>query len=90
MTEPQLKTDISLTLSKAACLVLFDLLTRSYEEWRRANPDDATAAPMTVAARTHAERVALWQIEGGIERTLPEVFSSNYEELLATAHKALS
>jgi len=29
------------------------------------------------------ERVALWQLEGAIERTLPEVFAPEYRDLIA-------
>ena len=90
MSESELKTEVTFSISKGACLVLFELLTRSYEEWRSANPDDATANPMLVSAGQHSERVALWQIEGSIERTLPEVFSSNYNELLSSAYRMLS
>ena len=90
MNQCELKSDITISLSKAACLVLFELLTESYEQWRSANPDDATAGPMVVKATSQSERVALWQVEGSIEKTLPEVFSSKYKELLAAAHGMLS
>ena len=90
VTESELKTEVTISLSKAACLVLFELLTRSYEEWRKANPDDAVVSPMVVKAISHAERVALWQVEGSIEKTLHEVFSSNYEELHSIAHGLLA
>jgi hypothetical protein len=90
MTQSELKDKVTVSLSRAACLVLFELLTKSYEKWRRTNPDDATASPMVVKASSHSERVALWQVEGSIETTLPEVFSSDYEELLAAAHGMLS
>jgi hypothetical protein len=77
-----LNEPISFSLPKAACLVLFELLTTSYEDWRKSNPNDASAAPMQVTAKEHAQRVALWRFEGALERTLPELFSSNYAELL--------
>ena len=77
-----LKEPITLSLSKAACLVLFELLTVSYEQWRKSNPNDDSASPMLVPANEHAERIALWQLEGALERTLPELFASNYPELL--------
>jgi hypothetical protein len=86
----RIETEVTFSISKGACLVLFELLTKSYEEWRGVNQDDATANPMLVSAGRHSERVALWQIEGSIERTLPEVFSSNYNELLSAAHGMLS
>jgi hypothetical protein len=90
VTQSELKSEITISLSKAACLVLFELLTKSYEQWRRANPDDATASPMVVNASSQSERAALWQVEGSIEKTLPEVFSAEYEELVAAAHGLLS
>ena len=39
--ESELKNELTILLSKAACLVLFELLTESYEQWRKANPDDS-------------------------------------------------
>ncbi len=77
-----LEEPVSLSLSKAVCLVLFELLTVSYAHWRKANPSDASADAMLVPANEHSERIALWQLEGALERTLPELFSSNYPELL--------
>ena len=77
-----LQEPVTLSLSKAACLVLFELLTESYIDWRRSNPNDASANPMLVSAKEHSERVALWQLEGMLEKTLPELFASNYSELL--------
>ncbi|MGD0894296.1 MAG: hypothetical protein ABR923_22475 [Terracidiphilus sp.] len=90
MTQSDLKSDVTISLSKAACLVLFELPTNSYERWRKASPDDATAGQMAVNATSHSERHALWQVEGSIEKTLPEVFSSNYAEILSAAHAVLS
>ena len=90
MTQSELNREVTISLSKAECLVLFELLTKSYEQWRRANPSDANAGPMVVNAGSHSERLALWRVEGSLERTLPEVFSSNYEELLLAAHQMLS
>jgi|HubBroStandDraft_4_1064222.scaffolds.fasta_scaffold218122_2 hypothetical protein len=77
-----LEEPVTLSLSKAACLVLFELLTASYTHWRKSNPDDTSAGAMLVPANEHSERIALWQLEGALERTLPELFSNNYTELL--------
>jgi hypothetical protein len=44
---------------------------------------------MTIEGRTHAERVAFWKLEGALERTLPELFSSNHRALLEEARKQL-
>lgn len=90
MIESELKTEVTLSLSKAACLVIFELLTTSYEVWRKSNPDDSSALPMLVNAENHSKRVALWQLEGSLERTLPELFSSNYDELLRAANRLLA
>jgi len=90
VNQSDLESEITISLPKAACLVLFELLTKSYEQWRRANPNDANADPMVVMAYSQSERVALWKVEGSTEKTLPEVFSSDYEELLAAAHSMLS
>jgi hypothetical protein len=84
-----LEEHIEIHLSKAACLLLFELLTNAYEAWRTDNPDDATAEPMLVCVDQHAARRALWQLEGAIERTLPEVFSKDYEELLDESKRLL-
>ena len=80
---------INFSLPKAACLVLFELLTTSYAEWRKTNPNDNSANAMHVTANEHSERVALWQLEGAFERTLPELFSRNYAELLRESKRLL-
>ena len=91
MQSPNLTLDeeVTIPISKAACLVLFEMLTTAYEKWRPLNPDDQSAAPMIVSASAHYERMALWKLEGALEKTLPEVFSSNYEELLEQSHRIL-
>jgi hypothetical protein len=88
--ESDLNTAINLTLSKAACLVLFELLTDSYEVWRRANPADSSAGAMLVSAGDGSHRAALWELEGSLERTLPELFSSNYADLVAASKRLLN
>jgi hypothetical protein len=84
-----LQSTVEIRLPKSVCLVLFELLTRSYEQWRKTNPDDSAAGPMLVNATKHADRKALWQLEGALERTLPELFSSDYEALLMEAGRLL-
>jgi hypothetical protein len=37
---------------------------------------------LLVQANEHSEQIVLWQLEGVLEKTLPELFSSNYTELL--------
>jgi hypothetical protein len=87
--EPDLNSQVTITLSKAACLVLFELLTVSYEAWRRKNSNDASADGMLVNAEEASQRAALWELEGSIERILPELFSSNYGELLTESRRLL-
>jgi hypothetical protein len=45
---------------------------------------------MNITAEDHAQRVALWKLEGALERTLPEFFSSNYHELLTESERILN
>ena len=87
--ENDLHSTVEIRLPKSVCLVLFELLTRSYDRWREANPDDSAAGPMLVNAVEHADRKALWQLEGALERTLPELFSSDYRALLRESERLL-
>ena len=88
--EAGLQESIEMRLPKAACLVLFELLAHSYEQWRKVNPDDASASPMVLEAGHPAQRMAIWRLEGAFERTLPDLFSSNYRELLLESERFLS
>jgi hypothetical protein len=85
-----LNQNVCVSLSKAACLVLFELLNQSYEDWRESNPDDSSAGPMLINAGETAQRMALWQLEGSLEKTLPELFFPKYDELLAEAKRVVS
>lgn len=76
-------------MPKSVCLALFELLSQSYEDWRKINPIDETADTMQLNAETHAQRVALWKLEGSLERTLPELFSRDYDDLLAESMRIL-
>ena len=87
--DTNLDDKVIIALPKSVCLVLFELLTRSYEAWRKNNPNDSSAGPQSVEAREFAQRKALWRLEGALERTLPEIFSSNYSELLSEARRML-
>lgn len=80
---------VRVDLPKSVCLVLFELLTQSYKEWRINNPEDSSAGTLCVEAREFAQRKAPWRLEGELERTLPELFSSNYPELLSEAKRLL-
>jgi Transposase domain (DUF772) len=61
----------SITLSKAAWLVLFEWLTTSNAEWSKANPDSysPSAKPLQLTAE-HPQRIALWWLENAIENRL--------------------
>jgi hypothetical protein len=61
--EAGLQESIEIRLPKAVCLVLFELLAHSYEQWRKVNPDDASASPMVLEASHPAQRMATWQLE---------------------------
>jgi len=82
--------EVNIRLSKAACLVLFELLTTSDEQWRKSSPDDTSAQPMKLTASEHSERVALWWLEAALEKTLSEPFASNYADLVAESKRFLA
>lgn len=83
-----LKENLSITLSKAAWLVLFEWLMTSNAEWSKANPDShsPSAKPLQLTAE-HPQRVALWWLENAIENRLP--FLPN-AELLDEAKRLLA
>jgi hypothetical protein len=87
--DPKLDEQIPLTLPKGTLLVLFEFLERSYEVWRGTGepPQEDT---FVLQRPDPGERRALWQLEGAVERTLPEIFSSNYPELLAEWKRQLT
>lgn len=80
-----LNEPVQLTLTTAECLVIFELLTQSYEEWRKNNPNDASKAAMILEAKTLGQRRALWHLEGAIERTLVQIFHPDYKNLVQEA-----
>jgi len=88
--ENTLNERVELHLSKAACLVLYELLTKSYKHWRESNPDDPSPNPMQVNARDYAERRALWRLEGALERAIPELFATDSAALLQESKRLLS
>lgn len=71
----------SITMPKGTLLILFEYLARSYDSWKKTSgaSDEATFALQPPDA---GERRALWCLEGEIERTLPEIFSSDYQQLI--------
>ena len=78
----QLNEETSITMPKGTLLILFEYLARSYDSWRRTseNPEDSTFVLQQPDA---GERIALWRLEGEIERTLPEIFSAEYTQLVS-------
>jgi len=55
-----------MTRSPSICLNrfawwLFELLTQSYEAWRKNNPSDSSAGPLFIEAREFAQRKALFR-----------------------------
>jgi len=69
-------------------LVIFEFLAQSYEEWKRSGP--ASDDSFFLRKPDAGERVALWRLEGEIERTLPEIFSQEYKQLIAHEKRRLS
>jgi hypothetical protein len=86
-----LKENLSIELSKAAWLALFQLLVTSSAEWSKANPDsyNPSAKPLQLTAE-HPERVALWWLENAIENRLPNQFLRDNGELLREAKRLLA
>ena len=79
---------VTLSLSKTACLVLFDVLSKSYDEWRT-KVTDSDNQPLLIVAGELAARRALWQLEGAVERTLVEVFAADYADLVEQSKRHL-
>ncbi|MDJ0663921.1 MAG: hypothetical protein QNJ75_05125 [Acidimicrobiia bacterium] len=72
--DPEASTTIELT--RAVALVLF--------EWLHSNEDAGTTPGDT------AERVALWNLSGALERVLVEPFNDDYDNLLKAAKTRLT
>ncbi len=84
-----LSETLSIQLSKAACLVLFELLTTSSDQWVKEDPNNSRDSPMLINATEPEQRVAFFQLEGALERTIPELFAANYDELLESSKRLL-
>src|ERR1700674_136798 len=77
-----LDEQVTISLPKGTLLVLFELLAQSYDSWKRSGSPQL-AEDTLVLLKPHAgERTALWDLEGAIERTLPEIFAPNYKDLI--------
>jgi hypothetical protein len=72
-------------------LVIFEYLARSFDEWTktRKTPDDLTDTDFVLSKPEPGERVALWRLEGQIEKTLPEIFNPEYQRFLAEEKQRL-
>jgi hypothetical protein len=70
------QSEVSLTLSKAEALVLFEWL---------ASLDGSKMPPFNHPS----EEKVLWKVEGQLESVLVEPFAPNYGELLTRARRAV-
>ena len=77
-----LAEQITISMPKGTLLVLFEFLAHSYEQWKGSG-DQLAHDTFTLLKPDDGERVALWHLEGEIERTLPEVFAPEYKDLIA-------
>jgi hypothetical protein len=68
---------VTLELGKDECLVLFELLSRTFQ-------DDAP-----LEAKFEGELQALLRLHGSLEKTLVEPLDPNYENIVRTARKRL-
>jgi hypothetical protein len=74
--------DVSVSLTKAEALVLFEWLHRNEDR-----NDSFTTDHYYIF--DSSDRVALWSLSGALERTLVEPFLSNYTELVEAARADL-
>jgi hypothetical protein len=68
---------VAIALTKAEALILFDLLADLHED-------------PSLKVRDQADRVALWNLTSLLEKSLAEVLSPNYRELVAQARVELT
>jgi len=85
---------VQVSLPKSVCLVLYELLAASTEEWSKSGAqnesNNSSGVPLTVTVKHFEERAALLRLEGTLESALPELFSPNYWEIVAEARRLLS
>jgi len=84
-----LNETVTLYLPKSACLVVYELLAKSYKHWRKANSDGSSAKSMLLNAKEYAERRAVWRLEGALERAVPELFARDSAVLLKESKRLL-
>jgi hypothetical protein len=83
----------TLSTRKETLLVICEFLARSYEDWRK-HGEEAEGSlsddSFVLSKPDSRERVALWRLEGEIERTLPEMFAPDYLEPIKGEKQRLS
>ncbi len=77
-----LDEQVTISLPKGTLLVLFEFLSHSYELWKRSGNPSPAEDTFVLFKPEAGERAALWHLEGAIERTLPEIFAANYNDLV--------
>ena len=75
-----LDEQVPISLPKGTLLVLFEFLARSSDRWRPS--ENRQQAEDIVLEPDPGELAALWHLEGAIERTLPEVFAPDYQNMI--------
>ncbi len=78
----RLDDHVALSLPTGTLLVLFEYLARSYETWRKSG-ETPTEGSFSLLPPDAGERYALWDLEGAIERTLPEIFAADYQTFVS-------
>ncbi len=84
---------VNLSMRRETLLVIFEFLARSHDDWsKKAEILEACVSDDSFVLRKpdSGERVALWRLEGEIERTLPEIFFAEYHDLIAREKQRLS
>ena len=81
MSSP-LDEQVTISLPKGTLLVLFEFLSHSYDLWKRSENPPPTVDTFVLLKPDAGERTALWHLEGAIERTLPEIFAPDYNNLI--------
>jgi hypothetical protein len=77
-----LEEPVTISLPRGILLVLFEYLARSYDTWRK-SAEARTDNSFVLLPPEAGERFALWHFEGAIERSLPEIFASDYQALVS-------
>jgi hypothetical protein len=73
---------VTISLPKGTLLILLEFLYHSYDVWNDSKNQSPSHEGFVLLQPDAGERTALWQLEGAIEKTLPEVFASDYKDLI--------